>query len=295
MTDHSSSDAPSHSADNTPQKVDSILTELVGRSVNDLTRDQRTELLHGLLGQNLCRRLGIQRLPEGFVLSVIIPVYNEVKTLESVIQRVRGTGLPLEIVLIDDGSTDGTRDLLAQMEHDSDCRVIFHERNQGKGAALKTGLAAATGTVMVIQDADMEYDPLDYHALLQPILEDRADVVYGSRFSSTVRQVPPLWHQAANQLITSLTVLASGYRFTDVETCYKMFRRSAIQEIIPTLREKRFGIEIELTFKLLRQENIRIFERPIRYERRSYAEGKKIGWRDGVAALWCIFRYSLFH
>ncbi len=174
-----------------------------------------------------------------------------------------------------------------------DCRVILHDINQGKGAAVKSGLAAAQGNVVVIQDADMEYDPRDLRLLLQPIVENEADVVYGSRFIHNDRPVSPLWHQGANQLITFCAVLASGYRFTDVETCYKMFRRELLQDIVPTLREKRFGIEIELTFKLVKQPGVRFFERPIRYARRSYAEGKKIGWRDGFAApgVFCGMRF----
>jgi hypothetical protein len=255
---------------------------------------RRTELLHQLLGDDLCRQLGVYRLPDGFRLSVIIPVFNEAQTVEAVIQRVRQTGLPLELVLVDDGSTDGTRDLLQRYEDAADCKVIIHEKNCGKGAALKTGLAAAEGDVIVVQDADMEYDPRDFRLLLQPILEDQADVVYGSRFIHNDRPVSPLWHQGANQVITFFASLASGYKFTDVETCYKMFRRDVVQDIVPGLREKRFGVEIELTMKLAKQRGLRFFERPIQYERRSYAEGKKIGWRDGIAALWCIFRYRLF-
>lgn len=255
---------------------------------------RRTELLHSLLGADVCRQLAIYRLPENFRLSVIIPVYNEADTVEQVINQVRSTGLPVELVLVDDGSTDGTRDVLHQFEQAPDCQVIYHEKNQGKGAALKSGLGAATGDVMVIQDADMEYDPRDFRHLLQPLLEDQADVVYGSRFIHNDRPVSPLWHQGANQLITFFAMLATGYKFTDVETCYKLFRRDVIEDIIPTLREKRFGIEIELTMKLAKKRGIRFYERPIQYERRSYAEGKKIGWRDGFAALWCIFRYKVF-
>ncbi len=259
-----------------------------------VTRAQQVALLHRLLGADVCRQLGIYQLAEGFLLSVVVPVYNEAQTIEQVIARVRATGLPIEIILVDDGSTDGTRDVLARMMHDPDCRVILHDGNQGKGGAVKTGLSAAQGDVVVIQDADMEYDPRDLRLLLQPILEGEADVVYGSRFIHNDRPVSPLWHQGVNQLITFCAQLVSGYRFTDVETCYKMCRREVLQDIVPTLREKRFGIEIELTFKLVRQPGVRFFERPIRYARRSYAEGKKIGWRDGFAALWCILRYGLF-
>lgn len=254
----------------------------------------RVQLLQRLLGEDVCRQLGIFVLPSGFCLSVVIPIFNEARTVEQVIQCVRRTGLPMELVLVDDGSTDGTREVLRQYEQAADCRVIYHATNQGKGAALKSGLEAARGDVVVVQDADMEYDPRDFRLLLQPLLEDTADVVYGSRFIHNDRPVSPLWHQGANQLITFCAMLAAGYKFTDVETCYKMFRREWIQDIIPTLREKRFGIEIELTLKLARKRGIRFYERPIRYARRSYAEGKKIGWRDGLAALWCILRYSLW-
>ena len=254
----------------------------------------RTELLFRLLGHDLCRQLAIYRLPEGFRLSVIIPVFDEAKTVESVIERVRDTGLPLEFILVDDGSSDGTRDVLAGYKDQPSFKVIFHEVNRGKGAAIKSGLEVAEGDVIVIQDADMEYDPQDFRRLLQPIIENQADVVYGSRFSHHDRPVSPIWHQGGNQFITFFSTLASGYRFTDVETCYKMFRRDMVANLVPDLREKRFGIEIELTFKLLKQPGVRFYERPIRYARRSYAEGKKIGWRDGVAAMWCIFRYALF-
>jgi glycosyltransferase involved in cell wall biosynthesis len=244
-----------------------------------------------LLGADTCHRLGVFRLPDRFVLSVVIPCFNEVKTIAHVMQRVRDTALPCEIIVVDDGSTDGTRELLREFAQKSDLRIVYHERNQGKGAALRTGFAHATGDVVTVQDADLEYDPRDFHYLLQPIVEDVADVVYGSRFSGNDRHVGPLWHLAVNQLITKLFSLRHGQKFTDVETCYKLFRRSLIQEITPTLREKRFGIELEMTAKLLRKGNVRFFERPISYSRRTFSEGKKINWRDGVAALWCIAKY----
>lgn len=237
------------------------------------------------------RRLGLFTLPPDFLLSVVIPCYNEVRTISRVIERVKATQLPCEILIVDDGSTDGTRDLLGGMGSDPQVRVIFHEANQGKGAALKTGFSLARGDVVVVQDADLEYDPRDIRALLQPIVEDVADVVYGSRFTGPDRHVAPLWHLAANQIISRFFSLRHGQKFTDVETCYKVFRRPLLQEIVPTLREKRFGIELEMTAKLLRRPGVRFFERPISYARRTFAEGKKIGWRDAFAALWCICRY----
>jgi glycosyltransferase involved in cell wall biosynthesis len=181
--------------------------------------------------------------------------------------------------------------LLAKTAEQTGLKVVLHPQNQGKGAALKTGFLHATGDVVVVQDADLEYDPRDLRFLLQPIVEGVADVVYGSRFSGPDRAVPPLWHLAANTLITKFFNLRHGKKFTDVETCYKMFRRELIQQIAPDLRERRFGIELEITARLLRIAGIRFVERPISYVRRTFAEGKKIGWRDGIAALWCICRY----
>jgi glycosyltransferase involved in cell wall biosynthesis len=243
-----------------------------------------------ILTEDVCRRLGIYEIPADFRLSVVIPVYNEVNTVLSVIEQVRSTNLPLEIIVVDDGSHDGTRELLTSLPPAPDLKLILHERNKGKGAALRTGFAQATGTAIVVQDADLEYDPADFRLLIQPIIEDKADVVYGSRFGNPDRPVSPLWHILANRWITRMTNLRTGCHFSDVETCYKVIRRELLQELAPGLRENRFGIEIELTIKLVKK-RARFFERPIRYWRRGFDEGKKIGWKDAVRAFYCMVRY----
>jgi len=270
------------------QAIRDRLDQLVGGNL-----DEWVESLERILGSDVCRRIGVYKLPVDFILSVIIPVYNEAATITNVIARVCDTELACEIIVVDDGSSDGTREVLQSLAADGgdNLRVFFHDKNQGKGAALVTGFKHATGDVVAVQDADMEYDPQDLRFLLQPIVEDYADVVYGSRFSGADRQVSPLWHLAANQLITKLFSFRNGRKFTDVETCYKVFRRELIQDLAPQLREKRFGIELEITARLLKNRETRFYERPIGYVRRTYAEGKKIGWRDGIWALWCILRY----
>jgi len=278
-------------------RVRDALLDSAAESADDARRGvERVDLLLRLLGSELCRKLGIYRIPADFKLSVVIPVYNEVRTLAQVLERVRATALPLEIVIVDDGSRDGTRDLLAGWRDSTDPRhadlkIIFHERNQGKGGALRTGFAHCTGNVVVVQDADLEYDPQDFRALLQPIVEGRADIVYGSRFSHIDGQVHHYWHRWGNQLITRLSNWKSGRTLTDVETCYKMIRRELLQQVAPSLRERGFGIELELTFKLARLPGVRFYERPISYYGRTYREGKKITWRDGLWAMWCILRY----
>jgi glycosyltransferase involved in cell wall biosynthesis len=256
----------------------------------------RAEMLERLLGKELCRKLGVFRLPAGFKLSVVMPVYNEIRTLGQVIERVRSTGLPIELVIVDDGSRDGSRQLLSELAQSDaakrgELKIIFHEENRGKGGALKTGFLACTGEAVVIQDEELEYDPRDYWTLLQPIVEGQADVVYGSRFSHIDGPVHHYWHRWGNQLITRLSNWKSGRTLTDVETCYKMVRRELLQQITPGLVERGFGIELELTFKLARLKGIRFYERPVSYVGRSWAEGKKIGIRDGLWALWCILRY----
>lgn len=271
------------------------LLDAVEQSALAGSESQRVELLLKLLGPALCRRLGIFRLPDGFKLSVVMPVYNEMRTLPTVIERVRATGLPLELIIVDDGSRDGSREYLTALRDDSannaDLVVLLHERNQGKGGAVRTGLLAASGDAVIIQDADLEYDPGDYRSLLQPIVEGEADVVYGSRFSHIDGPVHHYWHRWGNQLITRLSNWKSGWTLTDVETCYKLVRRELIQQIAPGLVERGFGIELELTFKLARLPGVRFYERPVSYVGRSWADGKKIGIKDGLWALWCILRH----
>jgi len=176
-------------------------------------------------------------------------------------------------------------------QRNADLRIVFHEKNQGKGGAIKTGFLASTGDVVIIQDADLEYDPADYRSLLQPIMDGHADVVYGSRFSHIDGPVHHYWHRWGNQFITRLSNWKSGWALTDVETCYKMIRRELVQQIAPQLNERGFGIELELTHKLARMSGVRFYERPVSYVGRSWAEGKKIGIKDGLWALWCILRY----
>jgi glycosyltransferase involved in cell wall biosynthesis len=225
-------------------------------------------------------------------ISVVIPCYNEVSTIEAILDAVRASEIrDKEIVVVDDASSDGTRDKLRSFEGQPGLRVIFHERNQGKGAALRTGFRAATGDVVIVQDADLEYDPKEYPKLLAPIRAGKADVVYGSRFAGgESHRVLYFWHYAANKLLTLCSNMFTNLNLTDMETCYKAFRREVIQKI--DLREGRFGFEPEVTAKVARM-GCRIYEVGISYSGRTYAEGKKIGWRDGLRALWCILRYNL--
>jgi glycosyltransferase involved in cell wall biosynthesis len=244
-----------------------------------------------LFGVAFCRRLGIYRLPPGFLLSVVMPVFNEVATIEEVIRRVRACQVPCELIVVDDGSTDGTREVLERCRGQSNLTLLLHSTNQGKGAAIKTGFAQARGDVVLVQDADLEYDPSEYLKLIQPIVEGQADVVFGSRFTGDSHRVLYFWHSAGNKFLTLLSNVFTNLNLSDIESCYKVFRREIIDKIGPTLQEKRFGIEPELTAKLARIPGVRIYERPISYSGRTYAQGKKIGWRDGLRALWCILKY----
>ena len=264
-----------------------------------------TEWYAGLrktLGDAACRQLGLYEIPADMLLSVVIPIYNEHETLMDLINRVREVPIRKELVLVDDCSKDGTRDILKKLEEEAANQsedemnrisVFYHDVNKGKGAAVRTGFEKAQGTVIIIQDADLEYDPSEYPRLLHPIIEDKADVVYGSRFlGDQPHRVLYYWHYLGNKFLTTLSNCFTNLNLTDMETCYKVFRREVVQRFAPTLREKRFGIEPEITAKIASIPGVRIFERPISYHGRTYADGKKITWRDGIRALWCILRYS---
>jgi len=257
------------------------------------------ESLRRILGESGCRQLGFYALPDDFVLSVIIPVYNEEMTLQSIIERVTAVPIPKEIVLVDDCSRDRSREILQDLERRgrldplTTVRVAYHEVNQGKGAALRTGFAHATGTMVIVQDADLEYDPGEIPRLLQPIIEGKADVVYGSRFlGDQPHRVLYYWHYLGNKFLTTLSNCFTNLNLTDMETCYKVFRRDVLEEIRPTLKQNRFGFEPEITARLARRRR-RIYEMSISYSGRTYEQGKKIGWKDGFQALWCIVRYGL--
>jgi len=225
-----------------------------------------------------------------FLLSVVMPAYNERGTIEEIIRRVKATPYRKEIIVVDDASTDGTREWLKALD-DPEVRVLFHDRNRGKGAALRTGFAEARGDIVVIQDADLEYDPRDYGRLLQPILDGHADVVYGSRFLGGPQRVHLFWHRAGNWLVTFLSNMLTNLNLSDMETCYKVFRADVLKKL--SIRSDRFGVEPEITAKVARL-GCRVYEVPISYYGRDYSEGKKITWRDGLAALWHIFRFRFF-
>ena len=222
-------------------------------------------------------------------LSVVIPCYNESATVEAVVDQVLASPYTAEVVIVDDGSTDGTREILARLSHPG-VRVLLQAHNQGKGAALRRGFAEATADYVVVQDADLEYDPGEFAALVQPLADGLADVVYGSRFiSSRPHRVLYYWHSVGNRFLTTLSNMFTNLNLTDMETCYKVFRREVIQSVV--VEEDRFGFEPEVTAKVARA-GWRVYEVGISYNGRTYAEGKKIGWRDGVRAVWCILKFS---
>lgn len=264
--------------------------------------DERKEWLLQTLGEPLCRRMGLYRIPADFVLSVVIPAYNERKTIHEILRRVRAVPVKKQIIVVDDCSKDGTREILRDLkDRDGDLTVVFHERNQGKGAALRTGFQHATGQLVIVQDADLEYDPDQYPELIEPIIEGKADVVFGSRFVGETHRVLYFWHSIANRGLTLLSNMFTNLNLTDMEVCYKVFRREIIQGI--TLKSDRFGFEPEVTAKVARFQvpgadgekprACRIYEIPVSYHGRTYREGKKIGIKDGFQALYCILRYAI--
>jgi glycosyltransferase involved in cell wall biosynthesis len=223
--------------------------------------------------------------------SVVIPVYNEVQTIQEILSRVQASPVEKEIIFVDDGSTDGTRARLEEISKAGNIKVLLHERNRGKGAALRTGFAEATGDIIIVQDADLEYDPREYPILLEPILDGRADVVYGSRFLGGPHRALLFWHYVGNKFLTLVSNALTNVNLTDIETCYKVFRRDVLNQI--TLKSNRFGFEPEFTAKVAKKK-LRIYEVPISYSGRTYAEGKKITWKDGVRTLFTIVWYRLF-
>jgi glycosyltransferase involved in cell wall biosynthesis len=270
-----------------------------GMSVNHLIEqvaadpEERVRVLQQLLGEPACRQLGIYPIPAGFKLSVVIPVYNEEQWVRELLRRVRAVPIPKEVVVVDDCSTDGTRDILRELAGD-DVRVVYQEVNQGKGAALREGFKHCTGDVVIVQDADLEYDPAEYPRLIQPILENQADVVFGSRFIGESHRVLYFWHSVANSMLTTLSNMFTNLNLTDMETCYKVFRREVLAGL--NLKSNRFGFEPEITAKIARKKAPawRIYEVPISYSGRTYEEGKKIGLKDAFTALYCILRYWKF-
>ena len=223
-------------------------------------------------------------------LSVIMPVFNESPTVESVIMKLLQLPIPIQLVIVNDGSSDGTQEILERFATIPSITVIHHATNQGKGSAVRSALANATGSCVVIQDADLEYDPADLPRLWGPIREGTADVVYGSRYATNSTNDSPLWHRLVNRFITTTANISFGTSLTDIETCYKLFPVSVATELLPGLRENRFGVEIELTAKFVAR-GLRLVEIPISYQRRGYAQGKTIGWKDGLRALWCVWIY----
>ena len=251
------------------------------------------------LGESVCAQVGIYPIPDSIILSVVIPVYNEQSSLRELVGRVVGVPIRKEIILVDDGSQDDSASIAENICREltdslNDIRLVQHQGNQGKGAAIKTGFQNATGDIVIVQDADLEYDPREFPALIRPIVENKADVVYGSRFMGDhPHRVLYFWHYLGNKFLTTLSNCFTNLNLSDMETCYKVFRHEVIQDIAPRLKQPRFGIEPEITARIARRK-YRIYEISISYSGRTYEEGKKIGWRDGVQAIWCIVRYGLF-
>lgn len=223
-------------------------------------------------------------------LSVVMPVYNEISSIKTILERIKAVELKKEIIIVDDFSTDGTRQFLSQLT-DSEVKILYHDHNMGKGAALRTGFGKTSGEIIIIQDGDLEYDPQQYHKLIQPIIDGKADAVYGSRFvTGDYRRVLYFWHMVGNSLLTFLSNMFTNLNLTDMETCYKAFRKELLDTI--TIEENRFGFEPEITAKIAKL-HARIYEVGISYSGRTYQEGKKIRWQDGISAIRCILKYNL--
>ena len=291
----SSREAPWMSGDEAHEIFDAL-----GAPENEV---ERRDWLIRVLGESLARRIGVYRIPETMVLSVVIPVYNEIRFLSEILAQVRAVPIRKQIILVDDYSTDGTREMLRSwQESEPDLTILFHDKNQGKGAALRTGFQHATGEIVIVQDADLEYDPAEYLDLIEPILDGKADVVFGSRFIGDKHRVLNYWHSVANKGLTTLSNWFTNLNLTDMEVCYKVFRREVIQGI--SLKSDRFGFEPEVTAKIARfrmpavpgrnpERKCRIYEMPVSYNGRDFSEGKKIRpLKDGSQALWCILRYA---
>jgi len=225
------------------------------------------------------------------MISVVIPVFNEAKTIKEIIKRVQAVGLEKEIIIVDDASTDGTREILNELKDKEGITVLYHQSNQGKGAALRTAFKQVKGEIVIIQDADLEYDPNEYNKLIKPIIEGKADAVYGSRFLGGPHRVLFFWHYVGNKLFTLLSNMLTNLNLTDMETCYKVFKSSLLKKF--TIESNRFGVEPEITAKLAKLK-CRIYEVDISYSGRDYTEGKKINWKDGIAALYWILKYNLW-
>jgi glycosyltransferase involved in cell wall biosynthesis len=263
----------------------------------------RRDWLIESLGEATCRKLGLFPIPKDLTLSVVIPVYDERNTIHEILRRVRAVPIKKQIIVVDDCSRDGTREILRELEKNTegDLKVVFQDRNQGKGAALRTGFRYATGDIVIVQDADLEYEPEQYPELIQPIVDDQADVVFGSRFIGESHRVLYFWHSRANMVLTLLSNMFTNLNLTDMEVCYKVFRREIIQGI--ALKSDRFGFEPEVTAKVARfkipgrngepARACRIYEVPVAYHGRTYREGKKIGLKDAFQALFCILRYAI--
>lgn len=261
----------------------------------NLSQPERVDVLQQLLGEAACRQIGIFPLPTGFKVSVVIPVFNEERWLRVLVDKVQAVEIPKELVIVDDFSTDNSRAILKELESE-EIRVFLQPKNMGKGAALREGFKHCTGDVIIVQDADLEYDPAEYPRLIQPIVEGKADVVYGSRFIGERHRVLYFWHSVCNKMLTTLSNMFTNLNLTDMETCYKVFRREVLDGM--KLKSNRFGFEPEFTAKIARKRKEgppwRVYEVPISYAGRTYEEGKKIGLKDAISALFCIIKYRFF-